>query len=225
MDDRQRKDWMIEQVLGRSAEGLLDDQPDAFANQNLGDPTLDEFATQLAQSPELQAEFSEFEAALHSMAYAAPLQPLAPDLKQRLLQRIGSTRPATAPGVANSIEIRSAELAPLLDWSLADLAAAAQALEWQPLPGMETGETAVWRIDRAANQVASFVRARGRDRFPAHLHAEGEVLLVISGDFSDGDRCYQQGDLLYSTAQSLHQPTTESGCLVLSISSLDDRLI
>ncbi len=221
MDDLQRKDWMIQRAFDGLSDGLLDGLPNESVDESGDesfDESFDEFAAQLAESPELQAELREFQAAANSLAYAAPIQPMA-DLKQRLFARTGSTRRTDRP------EVQSPELAPLLDWSLADLAAAAAQLDWQPLPGMESGETAIWRIDRATHQVASFVRAAGRDRFPAHCHAQGEVLLVISGDFSDGDRRYQQGDLLYSTAQSLHQPTTTSGCLVLSISSLEDRLI
>lgn len=208
MDDLQRKDWISQRAFDGAFDGALDEWIDG---------ATDEFAAQLAESPELEAELRAFQEAANSLAYAAPLQPMA-DLKQRLFARTGSTQRADRP------EVRSLELAPLLDWSLAELAAAAAQLDWQSLPGMETGETAIWRIDRASNEVASFVRARGRDRFPAHCHAQGEVLLVVDGDFSDGDRTYQPSDVLYSTAQSLHQPTTESGCLVLSISSLDDRL-
>jgi hypothetical protein len=200
-----------------------DSTADLILRQALDEP-LDE--ADLARSPELQTELAQFQAAAQNLAYAAPLQPMA-DLKQRLFARVGSTRliePLTEP-LTDRPTIQSPDLAPLLDWSLADLAAAAAELDWQPLPGMASGETAIWRIDRATNQVASFVRAAGRDRFPAHCHASGEMLLVIQGDFCDGDRTYSQGDRLYSAAQSLHQPTTESGCLVLSISDLDDRLI
>jgi ChrR Cupin-like domain len=195
-------------------------------DESLDEADLADLDAALARSPELQTELAQFQAAAQNLAYAAPLQPMA-DLKQRLFARVGSTRliePLTET-LTDRPTIQSPELAPLLDWSLADLAAAAAPLDWQPLPGMASGETAIWRIDRATNQVASFVRAAGRDRFPAHCHASGELLLVIQGDFCDGDRTYSQGDRLYSTAQSLHQPTTESGCLVLSISDLDDRLI
>jgi hypothetical protein len=207
-----------------------DSTADLILRQALDEPLdeadLADLDAALARSPELQTELAQFQAAAQNLAYAAPLQPMA-DLKQRLFARVGSTRliePLTEP-LTDRPTIQSPGLAPLLDWSLADLAAAAAELDWQPLPGMASGETAIWRIDRATNQVASFVRAAGRDRFPAHCHASGEMLLVIQGDFCDGDRTYSQGDRLYSAAQSLHQPTTESGCLVLSISDLDDRLV
>jgi hypothetical protein len=207
-----------------------DSTADLILRQALDEPLdeadLADLEAALARSPELQTELAQVQSAAQNLAYAAPLQPMA-DLKQRLFARVGSTRliePLTEP-LTDRPSIQSPELAPLLDWSLADLAAAAAELDWQPLPGMTSGETAIWRIDRATNQVASFVRAAGRDRFPAHCHASGELLLVIQGDFCDGDRTYSQGDRLYSAAQSLHQPKTESGCLVLSISSLDDRLV
>jgi hypothetical protein len=207
-----------------------DSTADLILRQALDEPLdeadLADLDAALARSPELQTELALFQAAAQNLAYAAPLQPMA-DLKQRLFARVGSTRliePLAKP-LTDRPQIQSPELAPLLDWSLAELAAAAAQLDWQPLPGMTSGETAIWRIDRATHQVASFVRAAGRDRFPAHCHASGELLLVIQGDFCDGDRTYSQGDRLYSTAQSLHQPTTESGCLVLSISDLDDRLV
>jgi ChrR Cupin-like domain len=206
-----------------SSETTMDDSTtDLILQQALDEPLNEadraDLNTALTRSPKLLAELAEFQAAAQSLAYAAPLQPMA-DLKLRLFARVGSTRLSDRP------EVRSPELAPLLDWSLADLAAAAASLDWQSLPGMDSGETAIWRIDRATHQVASFVRAAGRDRFPAHCHASGEVLLVVHGDFCDGDRTYSQGDVIASGAQSIHQPTTNLGCLVLSISDLDDRLV
>jgi ChrR Cupin-like domain len=186
---------------------------------DLTEAELAAFEAELASSLELQAELAAFQAAAQAMAYDAPAIPMAQDLKQRLFLRTGSTRQGKQE------DVPSPKLAKLLSWPLEDLEAAAEQLaQWVPLPGMETGFTGVFQVDQAYNQVAYFVRVTGAGAFPNHWHEEGETLYVVRGNFTDGDRTYTQGDLVYSTAQTSHQPTT-TGCLVLAISSLDDRIL
>ncbi len=185
---------------------------------DLTEPEQAAFEAALAD-PELQAQLAAFQMAAQAIAYDAPDMPMRADLKQRLFLRTGSTRQGRRE------DVRSPQLAQLLDWSFADLeAAAARVTRWVLLPGMKTGFTGVFQVDRACNQVAYFVRVAVAEVFPHHWHEEGETLYVVRGDFTDGARTYRQGDLVYSTPQTSHKPRT-TGCLVLAISSLDDRIL
>lgn len=100
----------------------INDPPPGPSAESRSAADLDGITPELADLDLPGADLAEFEAALHGVAYAAPIVPMASDLKQRLLQRIGSTRSVV-------VVPSSPELAPLLDWSLADLAAAAAGLE------------------------------------------------------------------------------------------------
>ena len=52
---------------------------------------------------------------------------------------------------------------------------------------------------------------------PAHLHNNvAEVLYIVEGDFTNGDKRYRPGTTLHIKAGNTHGPhTTESGCRVL----------
>jgi hypothetical protein len=115
-------------------------------NEPLDEADLADLDAALARSPELQTELAQFQAAAQSLAYAAPLQPMA-DLKQRLFSRVGSTQliESLAEPLADRPEVCSPDLTPLLDWSLADLAAPA----WRPArpqSGASIGRPIKWHL-------------------------------------------------------------------------------
>jgi hypothetical protein len=149
------------------------------------------------------------------LAYGVPLIPLPGHLKSRLMERLG----LPAPSVALTVDTPLSEL---LDWSLENLIASAANLDnWKPFPAPESSTWAIWKTDAANRQVAFFLRAPA-GTLPTHYHATGEVVVVLEGDFmADGVR-YQAGDRMMSVAGTTHQPTT-TGCLVLCVSSMDDR--
>jgi quercetin dioxygenase-like cupin family protein len=53
--------------------------------------------------------------------------------------------------------------------------------------------------------------------FPRHRHPAGEELFVFRGDLSAGERKLKAGDFLYSPPGSIHELSTETGCLFLTI--------
>ena len=154
-----------------------------------------------------------------AIAYGAPLMPLPVSLKLRLMERLGLSPFPVDSTVNLTVDT---PLKALLDWSLADLIAAASTIKkWTPLASPEDAVYSPWKIDKTTRQMAYFVRASQACALPQHHHATGEVVLVLEGDFTVEGLRYQAGDRLFSAANTIHQPTT-TGCLVLILSSLDD---
>ena len=159
-----------------------------------------------------------------AIAYGTPLIPLPADLKVRLMARLGlpllPEELTLDPVIDLTLDVSLKEL---LDWSLADLMTAASTIKkWRPLASPEDATYSPWKIHKPTRQIAYFVRAPQAGALPMHHHAIGEVVLVLEGDFIVEGRRYQAGDRLCSAANTTHQPTT-TGCLVLILSSLDDR--
>ncbi|NEP15831.1 MAG: anti-sigma factor [Leptolyngbya sp. SIO4C1] len=174
-----------------------------------------EQAEQVLQSSETFAQqVSEYEAAVSAIPYSLPPLPLPANLKDRLFQRI-----------AKEDSTAAAALVQLLEQSIAALKQQAASLSnWQPMPGTDSGEIAIWQADEARREVAFFAR-KPRGLFPHHAHASGEVVLVLEGDFMVEGQTYGVGDRIYATAMTHHQPSTEQGCLLLCISSMDDEIL
>jgi ChrR Cupin-like domain len=174
------------------------------------------------------------DAIVSAIAYGAPLMPLPERLKSRLMERLrlpaltvdGTVDETVDETVESNAESSSKmPLEKLLEWSLEDLIAVAETIEnWVPMPSPDKALRATWKTDPVNRQVAFFVRAPLPGALPTHYHATGETILVLQGDFiSEGVR-YQVGDRMYSAAGTTHQPTT-TGCLVLGVSSMDDRRV
>ena len=159
-----------------------------------------------------------------AIAYSAPLIHLPEDLKARLMGRLGLPSLSAELTPDQTIDlVVDTSLKELLDWSLADLITAASTIKkWRPLNSPEDATYSPWKIHKPTRQTAYFVRAPRAGALPMHHHAIGEIVLVLEGDFIVEGRRYQAGDRLCSAANTTHQPTT-TGCLVLIISSLDDR--
>ena len=54
-------------------------------------------------------------------------------------------------------------------------------------------------------------------RYPKHRHPGGEEVLILKGDMKIGDRTLKSGDFIYSPPASVHEASTEKGCMFLSI--------
>lgn len=91
-----------------------------------------------AEAALAQADFAQwvddYRDAAAALPYGIPLVSSAPDLKDRLWQRL-------------ELPQHTSDLIHLLDWSIADLKRQAAALTWTPLAGSSTAEMAIWRID------------------------------------------------------------------------------
>jgi hypothetical protein len=174
----------------------------------------EEFDRELADSESLQAELADFQSAVANIAYGVPLVPLPASLKERLFDRIGKISPTPE------------QLIDLLEWQIADLQQVARDLSnWEPFPMPEGSQRSIWQIDETNAQIAFFLRIYIPGALPRHWHATGESILVLEGNFIDDGTVYGVGDLSFMAANTSHQPTTSLGCLILGISSMNDRIL
>ena len=175
--------------------------------------TLDEsersaLAEKLQASPELQSELAAFETAISAIAYTAPAVPLAPDLKNRLFQRIAELPIVASPTENNppSLIVRSRDV------------------KWRPysVPGISIGNL---YTDKKKRQITCLMRLEPGVTFPLHRHADSEEVFVLEGDLTvEGEVCYQ-GDYIRSVPGSTHSPVTEGGCLLLIKSSINNEML
>ncbi len=173
-----------------------------------------EFERELASSDALQADLADFQSAVSDLAYAVPLMPLPEGLKDKLFSRIDRVDP------------KPANLLDLLKWSMTDLQQVVQELDnWESFPMPSGSERAVWQIDQARAQVAFFLWIPTGGLLPSHWHATGESILVLEGHFVDEGVMYEVGDLFVANADTSHQPIASLGCLILSVTSLHDKIL
>jgi ChrR Cupin-like domain len=173
------------------------------------------FEQELAESATLQAELAEFQAAANDLAYGVPLEPLPTSLKSKLFARLDR---ATA---------KPANLLDLMDWSVAELQQVAMDLpNWELFPMPVGSEMVVWQVDKVSAELAYFLRIKQAGKLPQHWHATGESILVLEGNFIDEDgQVYEVGDRSFAAANTSHQPTTSMGCLILAITSTNDKIL
>lgn len=173
------------------------------------------FDRELADSATLQAELAEFQAAANDLAYGVPLEPLPTGLKKQLFARLDRT-------IA-----KPANLLELMDWPIAELQQVAMNLpNWQPFPMPIGSEMVVWHVDEISAELAYFLRIKEAGKLPQHWHATGESILVLEGNFIDKDgKVYEVGDRSFAAANTSHQPTTTMGCLILAVTSTNDKIL
>jgi ChrR Cupin-like domain len=173
------------------------------------------FEQELAASAMLQAELAEFQAAAHDLAYGVTLEPLPTGLKSQLFARLDRT--TTKP----------ANLLDLLVWPIAKLQQVAIDLpDWEPFPMPIGSEMAIWHTDEVSAGLAYFLRIKTAGKLPQHWHATGESILVLEGNFIDEDgQVYEVGDRAFAAANTSHQPTTSMGCLILAVTSTNDKIL
>jgi anti-sigma factor ChrR (cupin superfamily) len=185
--------------------------------------TLDEsersaLAEKLQASPELQNELAAFETAISAIAYTAPAVPVAPDLKNRLLQRI-----AELPTTAESVNAQPIVTSPTEN-NPPSLIVRSRDVKWRPysVPGISIGQL---YFDKKKRQITCLMRLEPGVTFPLHRHADSEEVFVLEGDLTvEGEVCYQ-GDYIRSVPGSTHSPVTEGGCLLLIKSSTNNEML
>jgi len=172
--------------LALAALGLLDDE------ESLA------FEQQLAVTPGLDQELRALEATVGLLAYAAVPCP-APDLKQRLLDRIN-------PNPQPMVVVRASEVT------------------WRPT-GIRGITVAPLSEDKAARQWSGLLRLEAGVRYPLHRHVGTEEIYMLSGDFVADGEVYGPGDYLCSAPGSQHAPHSEQGCMLFFRACLDDQFL
>ena len=173
----------------------------------------------LKQSPELESELTAFEATIAAIAYTSPPVPVAPDLKNRLFQRIAQLDSTPAEEVS---------LEPVSDPSpnpkLPHFIRRSHEVQWKSfgVTGISIGRLFT---DKKKREITCLLRLEPGSEFPLHRHARVEEIFMLEGDLVvEGEVCHQ-GDYIRSLPGSTHSSITQGGCLLLMKSSLDNEML
>jgi anti-sigma factor ChrR (cupin superfamily) len=173
----------------------------------------------LKESPELESELTVVEATIAAIAYTSPPVPVAPDLKNRLFQRIAELDPTPAEAV-NSEAVSE----PPLNSNSPHFIRRSHEVKWKPyrVPGISIGRLFT---DKEKREITCLMRLKPGIKFPLHRHAGVEEIFMLEGDLVvEGEVCHQ-GDYIRSFPGSTHSPITQGGCLVLIKTSLDNEML
>ena len=81
-------------------------------------------------------------------------------------------------------------------------------------------------LDRERNCATTLVKMAPGARYPRHRHAGPEECYVIDGEVHISGAVLRKGDYQRAEAESIHDvQSTEGGCTLLIISSLQDRIL
>ena len=172
----------------------------------------------LRASPEEESERAALETAIAAIAYTAPPVPVAPELKNRLFQRI-----AELPQTAESVNSKPIVTSPTEN-NTRSLIVRSNDVKWKPygVPGVSIGKL---YIDKKKREITCLMRLEPGKIFPMHRHAGSEEVLVLEGDLIvEGEICHQ-GDYIRSVPGSTHSSLTQGGCLLLMKTSTDNEML
>lgn len=177
----------------------------------LEDPDRSDFEEHLSEGCEIcQAELSGLRDVAASVAFTTSLQEPPPDLRDRLLERIRSGPQiwkSWNPGLASHMHVvREGEG----DWERVVDGVYAKRLF----------------VDAEHDRVTMLVRMEPGAKYVPHRHGGPEQCFVLEGDIRDGDDVFQAGDFQCLMTGTRHgAQSSESGCVVLIVSSLKDELL
>ncbi|MEG4407107.1 cupin domain-containing protein [Microcoleus sp. MON2_D5] len=177
------------------------------------------FAEKLKESAELKSELAALESTIAAIAYTAPPVPVAPDLKNRLFQRIAEQQPTPT----ESVNLKPIVTSPTEN-NTPSLIVRSHDVKWKSygVPGVSFGKL---YIDKKKRELTCLMRLEPGVTFPLHRHAASEEVLVLEGDLIvEGEICHQ-GDYIRSLPGSTHSPLTQGGCLLLMKTSLENEML
>jgi ChrR Cupin-like domain len=170
---------------------------------------------QIADSPELAAELTQYQIAVTAMPYAVDSLPSIDEMqviKGKLFDRLNLDLPTPAappPAAASSFvpffTLRS------------------DALNWES-SGIPKVTIATLYHDTAKREKTGLLRAEPDMHYPAHHHGGVEEIYMLSGDLTLEGVTYYAGDYIRSAAGSDHAAAySAEGCMFFFRHSLDDR--
>jgi quercetin dioxygenase-like cupin family protein len=179
-----------------------------YALDLLEEPERQWVEQQVLECPDLEVELQEYLQATAAIPYSLPLLPVAPDLKERLFDRLGLETPEASPiepdDLADRTIVRSQEL------------------QWRPhsVPGVKV---AIVHRDEQKREVTGLLQAEPGVHYPFHHHATVEEIYMLEGDLIIGAQSYGAGDYIRSHTGSSHAPYTQGGCKFFFRTSMDDE--
>ena len=172
----------------------IEEQAALYALNALSAREAGSFRQRLAAGCSLcRSAVEECRSTVAALPLAAPQASPRPEVRQKLLERIGFTeKPAAAPQAPVGTLVRPGDT----PWEKA------------PMPGVE--------IRHLLGRKTMLVRMAPGSYLPQHEHRYGEQCLVLEGDIQSGDTVARAGDFTYMPAGSTHSPVySQNGCLLL----------
>jgi len=172
-----------------------------------------------------RVEVESLAATAAQLTHAAPEVALPPELWDRVLGRIRGGSGSRDAQRARPNQVWKDWVAPRgVDAAGMSYAAAGEArFEPTGIDGIEVRRLAV---DHERDQVTMLVRMAPGTSYPAHRHGGAEECFVVQGDLRVGSLHMRAGDFQRAELGSQHPlQTTDTGCLLLIVSSTNDELI
>ena len=167
----------------------------------LGGSSIDErhaFEQHLATCAACLQETQTYDDVGKTLLYSAPASPPPASLKERMLANVRNPKP---------LLVRANDQA------------------WMPTPVDGVTMRPLY-VDPIKRRQTIIVRLEPGASYPIHAHAGPEDCYVLEGVLMDGDLRMTVGDYTRYESGSQHGPlTTETGCEILVIGSLDDRVV
>ena len=221
---------------GCPASGPGKEEAALYAAEALPPGEAREFEAHLLVCPVCRSQVIALREALAAVHLAEPGPTPPPALREALLRRV---REEAAPGKARRGEA-SAPVPPAASdvqvwkrWRSEPPGGAVPGLHvvragegaWEPTA--EPGVLAkALSVDPARRSVTMLVRMEPGSSYPRHRHAGAEECYVLDGELRVGEEVLRAGDFQRAEEGSIHGvQSTESGCLLLIVSSQDDELV
>jgi anti-sigma factor ChrR (cupin superfamily) len=167
--------------------------------------------SQVLECPDLAEELASYQAAVGVIPYSAPTMPMAANLKDRLFDRLGLEPVEAVP-----------EAPPESQPNLKMFAIRAGDLDWQPRR-IEGVQAVVLFRDEVSRTHHLLVKAAAGVTYPFHQHEGIEEIYMLEGELIIDDEVYLAGDYIRSYPNSIHAPSTTTGCMFLIRACIDDN--
>ena len=181
---------------------------------------------QIIDCPDLAEELANYQAAVAVIPYSAPTMPMSADLKDRLFVRVASALPnriADSGGNQLDVEPIATALPAAAKSSLpAIVTFRSSDLKWRPYRTAGV-EVALLYLDRANRMSSALLKAAAGVVYPLHQHQGMEEIYMLEGELVIDGQVYRAGDYIRSYPNSLHAPSTSTGCMFLIRGCLDDN--
>lgn len=199
----------------------------AYALGALDEPEQKTVQDRLSGSP---AALTEWARVITGLAYS--LKPVAPPaaLKAHVLAAIAAEAAGTTPARDRGTPPSPPGVQVWKKWSAPAsrpelYLQRAQEGKWEAtaVPGVEVKKLFV---DQSRSYATMLVRMAPGTSYPGHRHAGFEECYVLQGDLHVGDTVLHAGDYQRAEGGSTHGiQSTQGGCLLFIVSSLEDELL
>ena len=173
---------------------------------------------QILECPDLAEELANYQAAVAVIPYSAPTMPMSADLKDRLFDRIAEPveNQLGVEPIATAIPAAAKPSPPtIVTFRSSDL-------KWRPYRAAGI-EVALLYLDRANRMSSALLKAAGGVVYPLHQHQGIEEIYMLEGELVIDGQVYRAGDYIRSYPNSIHAPSTSTGCMFLIRGCLDDN--